>query len=118
MAWTFGIAMTCCSGLRSPIPSIVLMVYALACIGITRDASAQDDARMRQLRLLCAQLSGDLTDPGGIAAFRHCLSSQDPLSEIRRDNQLGGNAPAAAVDHPGANPPKGFGHDGQSLLAD
>ena len=51
-------------------------------------ASADDDARMKQLRLLCAQLSGDLTDPGGMAKFRRCLTAKDPLNEIRRDNNM------------------------------
>ena len=55
-------------------------------------ASADDDARMKQLRLLCAQLSGDLTDPGGIAKFRRCLTTKDPLNEIRRDNNIAGVA--------------------------
>ncbi len=59
-------------------------------------ASADDDARMKQLRLLCAQLSGDLTDPGGIAKFRRCLTTKDPLNEIRRDNNIAGSRPAAA----------------------
>jgi hypothetical protein len=51
-------------------------------------ASAEDDARMKQLRLLCARLSGDLTDPGGMAAFRRCLTTHNPLNEIRRDNNV------------------------------
>jgi hypothetical protein len=75
-------------------------------------AAADDDARMRQLRLLCAQLSGDLTDPGGIAAFRRCLTSHDPLNEIRRDNNI-----AAPADRPDAAPPKGFGRDSRRHVA-
>ncbi len=75
-------------------------------------ASAQDDARMKQLRLLCAQLSGDLTDPGGIAAFRRCLTSHDPLNEIRRDNNI-----AAPADQPNAAPPRGFGRDSRRRIA-
>jgi hypothetical protein len=77
-------------------------------------ASAQDDARMRQLRLLCAQLSGDLTDPGGIAAFRRCLTTHDPLQEIRRDNNLGGTLP----DRPNAAPPAGFGRNSRRLVGE
>lgn len=76
-------------------------------------AAAEDDARTKQLRLLCAQLSGDLTEPGGLAAFRRCLT-QDPLGEIRRDNNL---PPAAASDRPGAAPPAGFGRDSRQSLA-
>ncbi|MFZ3354663.1 MAG: hypothetical protein WA268_27765 [Xanthobacteraceae bacterium] len=75
-------------------------------------AAAADDARMRQLRLLCAQLSGDLTDPGGIAAFRRCLTSHDPLNEIRRDNNI-----AAPADRPDAAPPRGFGRDSRRRVA-
>ena len=81
-------------------------------------AAAQDDARTRQLRLLCAQLSGDLTEPGGIAAFRRCLTTHDPLGEIRRDNNVGGGGGAVAADRPGAKPPPGFGHNSRSLLAE
>jgi hypothetical protein len=77
-------------------------------------ASAQDDARMRQLRLLCAQLSGDLADPGGIAAFRRCLTTHDPLQEIRRDNNLGG----APLDRPNATPPAGFGRNSRRLVGE
>jgi hypothetical protein len=47
-----------------------LALLVPAWLGAADGAAAQDDARMRQLRLLCAQLSGDLTDPGGIAAFQ------------------------------------------------
>jgi hypothetical protein len=90
----------------------LLAVVALSTIA---PAAAQDDARTKQLRLLCAQLSGDLTDPGGIAAFRRCLTTHNPLGEIARDNNIGHAAPAA--DRPGAAPPKGFGHDSRSLLA-
>ena len=72
-------------------------------------ASADDDARMKQLRLLCAQLSGDLTDPGGIAKFRRCLTTKDPLNEIRRDNNIAGsNRP----------PPDSFGRDSRFHVAD
>jgi hypothetical protein len=85
--------------------------------GSTGPASAQDDARTRQLKLLCAQLSGDLTDPGGIAAFRRCLTTHNPLGEIRRDNNIGGGPPIVA-DRPNARPPAGFGHDTRHSLAD
>jgi hypothetical protein len=85
-------------------------------LGAPGGAAAQDDARMRQLRLLCAQLSGDLTDPGGIAAFQRCLTTHDPLGEIRRDNNIGGGTPAA--DRPGAKPPPHFGHNSRRTLAD
>jgi hypothetical protein len=84
----------------------------------THKACAQDDARTRQLRLLCAQLSGDLTDPGGIAAFRRCLSTHNPLGEIARDNNIGARAPAVAPDRPAARPPAGFGRDSRAKLAE
>jgi hypothetical protein len=67
-------------------------------------ARCEDDARMKQLKLLCMQLSGDLTDPGGIAAFRRCMTTHDPLGEIRRDNNI-----AEPPDRPDAAPPAGFG---------
>jgi hypothetical protein len=63
-------------------------------------AAAQADPRTMQLRLLCARLSGDLTSPGGIAAFRRCLT-RDPVNEIKRDNNLGGSHPT-----PDRQPPK------------
>ena len=52
-----------------------------------------------------------------MAAFRRCLTAHDPANEIRRDNNIGAGAVAAA-DRPGAIPPKGFGHDSRSPLAD
>jgi hypothetical protein len=76
-------------------------------------AAGEDDARMKQLKLLCAQLSGDLTDPGGIAAFHRCLNSNDPLGEIRRDNNI-----AAPSDRPNAMPPEGFGAHTRFHIAD
>jgi hypothetical protein len=89
-------------------------IVAWAATVTVRSASAQDDARTRQLRLLCAQLSGDLTEPGGIAAFRRCLTTHDPLQEIRRDNNLAGDVP----DRPNAAPPAGFGRDSRRLVAE
>jgi outer membrane protein assembly factor BamB len=80
-------------------------------------AAANDSLRMKQLRLLCVQLSGDLTEPGGIAAFRRCLSTHDPLNEIRRDNGIGGARPQRIVDRPAAAPPRGFGRNSRSSLA-
>jgi hypothetical protein len=76
-------------------------------------ARAEDDARTKQLRLLCAQLSGDFTDPGGAAAFRRCMT-QDPLNEIRRDN----NIAAVAPDRPNAAPPAGHGRNTRHSQAD
>jgi hypothetical protein len=93
-----------------------LALLVPAWLGAAGGAAAQDDARMRQLRLLCAQLSGDLTDPGGIAAFQRCLTTHDPLGEIRRDNNIGGATPV--IDRPGANPPPGFGRNSRRTLAD
>lgn len=66
-----------------PLLSVSLVVAIIASM-----ATAEDDARMKQLRLLCARLSGDLTDAGGMAAFRRCLTTHDPLKEIRRDNNI------------------------------
>jgi hypothetical protein len=90
---------------------------ALAAVGIVvlsaGIASAQDDARMKQLRLLCARLSGDLTDPGGMAAFRRCLTTRNPLNEIRRDSNI-----AAPADRPNAAPPEGFGRYSRYHVAD
>jgi hypothetical protein len=107
--------------LPGPLPVQLVVTGALVLsmwLGFGAGAIAQDDARTRQLRLLCAQLSGDLTDPGGMAAFRRCLTTHDPLGEIRRDNNIGGGAPAVVADRPGARPPKGFGRDSRRSLAD
>ncbi len=87
-----------------------LATALLATVGLAR---AEDDARTKQLRLLCAQLSGDLTDPGGIAAFRRCLT-QDPLGEIRRNN----NIAAEPADRPNAAPPAGHGRNTRRSQAD
>jgi hypothetical protein len=108
------------------LPRMVLIAL-LSPLLISLPAAAQDDARMRQLRLLCAQLSGDLTDPGGIAAFRRCLTTHNPIGEIKRDNGIGGGghtggggggAAKPVADRPGATPPKGFGRETRTSLAD
>ncbi len=94
-------------------PSAGSALIAIAVISIAVPASTEDDARTKQLRLLCAQLSGDLTDPGGLAAFRRCLT-QDPIGEIRRDN----NIAAEPTDRPNAAPPVGYGRNSRRSLAD
>lgn len=71
---------------------------------------AEDDARTKQLRLLCAQLSGDLTEPGGIAAFRRCLN-EDPLSAMRK------NVFGVPETGPPPEPPKGFGRNSRTNVA-
>ena len=97
-----------------PASAIILTALAAAAFFATAGlARAEDDARTKQLRLLCAQLSGDLTDPGGIAAFRRCLT-QDPLGEIRRDNNIAAQPP----DRPNAAPPAGHGRNSRSSQAD
>jgi hypothetical protein len=116
MGWRCGTPKPNKASLRLAPVFLALALGAPACFGNAAPAAAQDDARTRQLRLLCAQLSGDLTDPGGMAAFRRCLTAHDPSNEIRRDNNVG--AGVVAADRPGAIPPKGFGHDSRSPLAD
>ena len=97
----------------SRVIAFLLAGLALAAMAAAA-AAAEDDARTRQLRLLCARLSGDLTDPGGITAFRRCLTTQDPLGEIRRDNNIG----SLPSDRPNAAPPAGFGRDSRRHIAD
>jgi len=113
---TFGV--TAARGFSSRL-RIRLLVSALIVQGFCGagvPAAAQEDARTRQLRLLCAQLSGDLSEPGGMAAFRRCLSTRDPVGEIRRDNNIGAARPMQ-MDRPAAAPPKQFGRDSRRALA-
>ena len=101
---------------RSLVASFATAILLPAML-MTTPAQADDSLRMKQLRLLCVQLSGDLTEPGGIAAFRRCLSTHDPLNEIRRDNGIGGVRAPRIVDRLGAAPPPGFGRNTRSNLA-
>jgi outer membrane protein OmpA-like peptidoglycan-associated protein len=73
-------------------PRALLLLLAGGCGVISGPVAAQDDAKTKQLRLLCAQLSGDLTEPGGMAAFQRCLTTHNPAEEIRRDNNVGSAA--------------------------
>ncbi|HTA64087.1 MAG TPA: hypothetical protein VK753_01160 [Xanthomonadaceae bacterium] len=97
------------------LPRVAMALLALACAAAILPVGAQDDARTKQLRLLCAQLSGDLSDPGGIAAFRRCLTAKDPLNEIRKDNNIG-HVPRP-LDRPNAVAPVGFGRNSRKPLA-
>jgi hypothetical protein len=110
---------------RALVSSALTGLVVIALTALATAALAQDDARTKQLRLLCAQLSGDLTEPGGIQAFRRCLSSKDPLNEIRKDNNIGQGVrttghPVQLVytDRPDAAPPSHFGRNSRSSLAD
>lgn len=95
----------------------LLSLFVLAVVAMP--SAAQDDARMKQLRLLCAQLSGgDLSEPGSIAAFRRCLTTHDPLGEIKRSNGLGGRVAPRVVDRPNAKPPRGYGANSRKLAAE
>ena len=96
---------------------ILAALFLLPALLTARPAQADDSLRMKQLRLLCVQLSGDLTEPGGIAAFRRCLTTHNPLNEIRRDNGIGGVRAPRIVDRLGAAPPPGFGRDTRNNLA-
>jgi hypothetical protein len=97
---------------------ISLTALIMLCgISISTPAQADDTLRMKQLRLLCVQLSGDLTEPGGIAAFRRCLTTHDPLNEMRRDNGIGGVRASRIRDRLDAAPPPGFGRNSRNGLA-
>ena len=72
-------------------------------------AAAQDSARTKQLRLLCVQLSGDLTEPGGIAAFRRCLA-RDPVSAMKQNAFPGGGGIVLL-------PPAGYGRNTRRAIA-
>jgi hypothetical protein len=61
-------------------------IAALSMLAIIAPAYAQMDARTAQLRLLCARLSEDLTEPGGMAQFRRCLT-HPPVAAIRQNAQ-------------------------------
>src|SRR5580704_6314950 len=94
--------------------SFALLFAAL----VSHPASADESTRTKQLRLLCVQLSGDLTEPGGIAAFRRCLTAHDPLAEAARQNNIGhiGGMPGF-TDRPHATPPRGFGRNTRTVEA-
>jgi len=61
-----------------------VMAMSLAVLALAT-AARGDDARTARLRVLCAQISGDLTEPGGIAEFRRCLNSRDPVAAMRQN---------------------------------
>jgi outer membrane protein assembly factor BamB len=105
-----------CSLWRWTIVSLAAL-FLLPAILTALPAQADDSLRMKQLRLLCVQLSGDLTEPGGIAAFRRCLTTHNPLNEMRRDNGIGGVRAQRIVDRPNAAPPNGFGRNSRAVLA-
>jgi hypothetical protein len=88
---------------------VPLLIAAAVQLAVVRPAPAQDDARTKQLRLLCAQLSGDLTEPGGIAAFKRCLT-QDPGAAMKQNLFPGSVAPVIL-------PPAGFGRNARRLIA-
>jgi len=58
------------------------VVAGLSALGISPAASGMTTA---QQRLLCVQLSGDLTDPGGLAEFRRCMNSSHPIAALERN---------------------------------
>ena len=58
------------------------VVAGLSALGISPAASGMTTA---QQRLLCVQLSGDLTDPGGLAEFRRCMNSSHPIAALKRN---------------------------------
>jgi hypothetical protein len=91
----------------------VLILVAL----LTTHPVAADDAATRRARLLCSILGEDLTEPGGLAAFRRCLAAHDPLAEAARQNNIGHYGPMRPIDRPNATPPRGFGRDTRVALA-
>jgi outer membrane protein OmpA-like peptidoglycan-associated protein len=67
-----------------------LIILAMAVTPARADPA--DDARIKQLRLLCVQLSGDLDDSFAIVKFKRCMS-QDPATAIRQNAGLPTNGP-------------------------
>ena len=66
---------------------LALGLVLLAAAVTPARAGPEDDARMKQLRLLCVQLSGDLTEPEGMLQFKRCMS-QDPATAIKQNAGL------------------------------
>jgi len=66
---------------------LALGLIILATAVIPARADPADDARIKQLRLLCAQLSGDFDEPGSMMKFQRCMS-QDPATAIRQNAGL------------------------------
>jgi outer membrane protein OmpA-like peptidoglycan-associated protein len=75
---------------RSQVIASGLILLATSLTPARADPAA--DARIQQLRLLCVQLSGDLTEPDGMMKFKRCMS-QDPANAIKQNAGLPRNAP-------------------------
>jgi hypothetical protein len=58
------------------------VVVAMIALAASHTANAMTTA---QQRLLCVQLSGDLTDPGGLAEFQRCMRSNHPIAAMQRN---------------------------------
>ena len=79
----------------SPLVAFVHLVLGLIILAMAvtpARADPADDARIKQLRLLCVQLSGDLDEPFAILKFKRCMS-QDPATAIRQNAGLPTNGP-------------------------
>jgi len=75
-----------------------IVAAGVALVVIAPSARA-DDARTARLRLLCAQISGDLAEPGGIAQFRRCMTAHDPVAAMRQ-NAAPPRRPMPQLVHP------------------
>jgi hypothetical protein len=86
MAVAFGGVMgTCLKEVADMRQSRITVALGMLFIIATAEPSyARMDARTAQLRLLCARLSEDLTEPGGIMQFRRCLT-HPPVAAIRQN---------------------------------
>jgi outer membrane protein OmpA-like peptidoglycan-associated protein len=74
----------------SPLVAFVHLALGLIILATTvtpARADPADDARIKQLRLLCALMSGDLDDPFAMMKFKRCMS-QDPATAIRQNAGL------------------------------
>jgi|GEM_PF-2706644 hypothetical protein len=91
---------------------LAVWLFLLTFLATALPVLADEDARTKQLRLLCAQISGDLTEPGGIAAFRRCLT-RDPVDAMKQNAFPGAGAPTG----PPIAAPAGFGENSRQSVA-
>ena len=89
------------------------MIIASACLG--SKAWAQNAPTEAQLKLRCALLGGDLTEPGEVMAFKRCLAAAH--AQAIQQGGAGGPQVPPAPHPPIAAPLQGLVRPGQALTA-